>query len=73
MYTLLVIDDEASIRFAITETLQSETVRVLAAEDEREGLRMLQEESPEVILLDIRLGNRSGLYVFHDIRAIDPK
>ena len=34
---------------------------------------MAAEESPDVILLDIRLGDRSGLEVFHELRRIDPR
>ena len=38
-----------------------------------EGLRLVAEELPDVIVLDIRLGDRLGLQVFHDIRELDPK
>ena len=73
MPTLLVIDDEAGIRFTIREVLQNQDLRVLAAENAEEGLRLTREESPDVVLLDIRLGAESGLDVFHRLRAIDPK
>jgi DNA-binding NtrC family response regulator len=73
MPTLLVIDDEAGIRFTIREVLQSDELRVLAAENSEEGLRLTREESPDVILLDIRLGSESGLNVFLALREIDPK
>ncbi|MCY2965265.1 MAG: sigma 54-interacting transcriptional regulator, partial [Planctomycetota bacterium] len=33
----------------------------------------LRDESPDVILLDIRLGNADGLKVFDQLRSIDPK
>jgi two-component system nitrogen regulation response regulator GlnG len=73
MPTLLVIDDEAGIRYTIREVLQSEELRVVAAENCEDGVRLTREESPDVVLLDIRLGNESGLEVFHRLRAIDPK
>ena len=73
MATLLVIDDEAGIRFTIREVLQSDELRVLAAENSEEGLRLARDESPDVVLLDIRLGNESGLHVFDRLRAIDPR
>src|SRR5260221_604407 len=73
MATLLLIDDEAGIRFTIREVLQSTDLRVLTAENSEEGLRLAREESPDLVLLDIRLGNESGLDVFHHLRAIDPK
>jgi DNA-binding NtrC family response regulator len=73
MATLLVIDDEAGIRFTIREVLQNSELRVLTAENSEEGLRLTRDESPDVVLLDIRLGNESGLDIFHRLRAIDPK
>jgi len=73
MPTLLVIDDEAGIRFTIREVLQSPELRVLTAENSTEGVRLTREESPDVVLLDIRLAGESGLEIFHDLRAIDPK
>jgi two-component system nitrogen regulation response regulator GlnG len=73
MPTLLVIDDEAGIRFTIREVMQGPDLRVLTAENSEEGLRLTRDESPDVVLLDIRLGNVSGLDVFHRLREVDPK
>jgi len=73
MQTLLLIDDEAGIRFTIREVLQSPELRVLVAESSLDGLQLAREESPDVVLLDIRLGGESGLDVFHRLREIDPK
>jgi two-component system, NtrC family, nitrogen regulation response regulator GlnG len=73
MQTLLVIDDEASIRYSIQEVLESKELRVLSAEHASGGIAVVAEESPDVVLLDIRLGNRSGLDLFAELRQIDPK
>ena len=48
-------------------------IAVFGAETAEEGLRLTAEQSPEVILLDIKLGSRSGLDVFHELRRIDPR
>jgi two-component system nitrogen regulation response regulator GlnG len=73
MQTLLVIDDEASIRYSIQEVLESDDLRIRVAEHAAEGLAAVREEAPDVVLLDIRLGNRSGLELFSELRQIDPK
>ncbi len=73
MAKLLVIDDEPSIHFSIEQVFAEESVQVLGAETAAEGLQLAAEESPDVILLDIRLGDRSGLDVFHDLRRLDPR
>ena len=70
---LLVIDDESNIRYSIGQVLGNDNVAVLEAATAEEGLRLAAEHAPDVILLDIKLGARSGLDVFHQLRAIDPK
>ncbi|MES2788287.1 MAG: sigma-54 dependent transcriptional regulator [Planctomycetota bacterium] len=72
-HTLLVIDDEAGIRFTIQEILASDEIRVLTAGNAMEGLRLVQEESPDLVLLDLRLEGQSGLDVFHQIKLINPR
>ena len=72
-HTLLVIDDESGIRFTIQEILSSDDVRVLTAANSSEGLLMVKDESPDVVLLDIRLDGESGLDVFHQIKRINPR
>lgn len=73
MDTLLIIDDEPGIRRTISDILQSESLRVISAEDADGGLRLLREEVPTVVLLDIRLGQQSGLDLLERLREIDPK
>jgi len=73
MPKILVIDDEPGILFSIEQVFDGEATEVLGAESAAEGLRLAAEESPDVILLDICLGDRSGLEVFHDLRRLDPK
>lgn len=73
MPKLLVIDDEANIRFSIAQVFANSDFQLIEAEDADEGIRLAAKESPDVTLLDIRLGERSGLDVFHELRRIDPK
>jgi two-component system nitrogen regulation response regulator GlnG len=73
MPKLLVIDDEATIRFSIGQVFAGHNIEVCDAETAEQGLRLAEEKSPNVVLLDIRLGNRSGLDLFHDLRRLRPK
>ena len=70
---LLVIDDEPSIRYSIGQVLADDRITVLEAATADEGLRLAAEHTPDVVLLDIRLGHKSGLEVFHELRELDPK
>ncbi|MEN6458527.1 MAG: sigma-54 dependent transcriptional regulator [Thermoguttaceae bacterium] len=73
MAKLLVIDDEPSIRFSIEQVFAEDSIEVLGAETAAEGLQLADDETPDVILLDIRLGDRSGLDVFRDLRQLDSR
>jgi CheY-like chemotaxis protein len=72
MATILVVDDHATIRALIAETLDSRRVRVLEAEDGSTALAVARRERPELIFLDWGLPGRSGLEVCRDLRA-DPR
>ena len=73
MAKLLVIDDEPSIRFSIEQVFAEDAVQVFGAETAAAGLQLAADEGPDVVLLDIRLGDRSGLDVFHDLHQLDPR
>ncbi len=73
MPKLLVIDDEPNVRFSISQVFANSEVQLFEAEAAKEGIRLAADESPDVILLDIRLGESSGLDVFSELRRIDPK
>jgi DNA-binding NtrC family response regulator len=73
MQTLLVIDDEPNIHFSIGRVLADQNVRVVSAQTATDGIRLARQEAPDLILLDIRLGNSSGLDVFGDLRRINPR
>jgi two-component system, NtrC family, nitrogen regulation response regulator GlnG len=73
MAKLLVIDDKPAIRFSIEQVFAEDGIEVLGAQTAADGLQLAADQSPDVILLDIRLGKCSGLDVFHDLRKLDPR
>jgi two-component system nitrogen regulation response regulator GlnG len=73
MPTLLVIDDEQSVRYSFRRIFEEGDVQVRTAATAAEGLAQLREHNPDVIVLDLQLPDRSGLEVFDEIRARDPK
>ena len=73
MPKLLIVDDEPSVRLGIQAVLDQDDLVTFEAESPDEALRITSEESPDVVLLDIRLGAVSGMELFHDLRRIDPK
>jgi CheY-like chemotaxis protein len=60
--TVLVVDDDEDIRFAMSDTLEAEGYRVLLAEDGLDALAKLRAggERPHLILLDLMMPNMDG-------------
>jgi two-component system nitrogen regulation response regulator GlnG len=73
MPTLLVVDDEQSVRYSFRRVFEEEGVQVRTARTAAEGWQALQEHNPDVVVLDLQLPDRSGLDLFHDIQADDSK
>lgn len=69
MNTILIIDDESSIRKLLRLTLESVPYRVVEAHDGREGLHMAAAERPALIVLDMGLPDKRGLEVLRDLRT----
>jgi two-component system nitrogen regulation response regulator GlnG len=73
MPTLLVIDDEESVRYSFRRVFEGDELRVLTAETAAVGLEQFREQRPDVVVLDIQLPDRSGLDVFREIHSSDPR
>jgi two-component system nitrogen regulation response regulator NtrX len=68
---ILVIDDEAAIRDSLKMTLEYEGYEFLAAATGQEGLALIERESPDLVLLDVKMPGMDGLEVLDRVRAIN--
>ena len=66
---ILVVDDEASYREALSLGLVGEGFDVVLAGDATEAMVAFAERTPDLVLLDVMLPDRSGLEVCREIRA----
>src|SRR3954453_14394679 len=58
---IMIIDDDAAVRSALSDLLQEQGYRVVAVADGREGLRHLsRQEPPQLILLDLMMPAADG-------------
>jgi len=73
MGKLLVIDDERNVSFSIADVFTDSEIEVRSVDNGPQGLQLVSDWNPDVILLDLRLGKESGLEVFQQIRQIDSK
>jgi two-component system nitrogen regulation response regulator GlnG len=70
---LLIDDDPALIVEQVRQAFPRPEHRVEVAGTGAEGLRQVRAERPDVILLDLRLPDQSGLEVYQQIRQIDAR
>ena len=71
--SILLIDDEEVIRDVISKLLEKRGYVVYSAEESESGLKILQEEAIDLILLDLMLPGRSGLECLKEIFEISPE
>jgi DNA-binding NtrC family response regulator len=71
--SILVIDDEGGIRESLEVLLSLEGYSVKTAPDGEQGLRMLEMESFDLILLDLALPGQSGLDLLPQIKERQPE
>jgi DNA-binding response OmpR family regulator len=67
--TILVVDDEPTLRETLAEALEMDGFRVLTAADGREALSRFREHQPDLVVLDLMLPELSGIEVCRIIRA----
>jgi DNA-binding response OmpR family regulator len=67
--TILVVDDEPTVRETLAEALDTDGFRVVTAADGREALLRFREAQPDLIVLDLMLPQLSGIEVCRIVRA----
>lgn len=68
MVKVLVVDDEDNVCELVRLYMQKEGYQVLKAHDGLTGLKMVEEEKPDIIILDIMLPEMNGWDVCRKIR-----
>ena len=58
---VLVVDDEENLCLLYREELESEGYRVKTAQDATVAMKILEEDPPDVVVMDIRMPNGSGI------------
>ena len=71
MEKILIIDDNVEIRETVKKDLETDTCQVLAADNGHEGLNILRQEKPAVVITDFKMPGMNGNPVTEAIRAID--
>jgi two-component system, chemotaxis family, chemotaxis protein CheY len=72
MPSILIIDDDASVRDSLRRTLHKEGYTILEASEGREGLKQLEHSLADLILLDMFMPDKDGLETIGELRRTHP-
>jgi ActR/RegA family two-component response regulator/formate hydrogenlyase subunit 6/NADH:ubiquinone oxidoreductase subunit I len=70
--SVLIVDDEQSIRESLSEWLTAKNFQVATADDGELALTMISETHFDVVVLDIRLSTKSGVEILKEARRYRP-
>jgi two-component system alkaline phosphatase synthesis response regulator PhoP len=70
MKTILIIDDEDDIREILDYNMRKEGFNVLQASNGKEGIKMVEKHSPDLIVLDVMMPEMDGIEVCEQIRLL---
>jgi two-component system response regulator AtoC len=65
---ILIIDDDRLIRWSLRQKLEGWAHNVIEAESGESGLRLIQDETPDLVLLDMKLPDGRGTDFLEEIR-----
>lgn len=68
MAKILIVDDEEHIRFLYSEELAEAGYEVITAESGYKLLDRIEQEKPDLVVLDIKMVDYNGLDLLQDIR-----
>jgi len=70
--TILLVDDEDSIRTVLGISLTDDGYTVKPAANSREALELFHKHHPPIVLTDIKMPGMSGIELLEEIKKIDP-
>ncbi len=70
---ILIIDDEKDVHYSFSRLFENDPYIILSADNVERGLQMARSENPDLILLDIRIGQSSGLELLKQIRRYNSR
>src|ERR1700756_5601306 len=65
---ILIVDDERLVRWSLRQKCEEWGYHIVEAEAGEPGLKVAQHESPDLVLLDVRLPDMSGLEVLEQLK-----
>ncbi len=71
MRKILVVDDEANIRFLIKTALENFNCEIFTAEDGEKALTLYQRNPVDLVITDIIMPNKEGAQLISELKNLD--
>ncbi|MCL2670058.1 MAG: sigma-54 dependent transcriptional regulator [Syntrophaceae bacterium] len=71
--SILIIDDDQTMRLALQESLASCGYHVVAAEDGEEGVELFQRRAFDLVITDMKMPGMTGIEVLRDVKKLAPE
>ncbi len=71
--TILVVDDEPDLRDLLMEEFKNLGANVVGAANGQEAIEIIESQSVDVVISDVRMPGGDGASLLEKIRKIDPK
>jgi len=72
MLKILIIDDEAPIRKLLRKLFEKNEYKVLEATNGIQGIKLFNEQHPDLIISDLIMPEKEGLETIRDIKKLNP-
>jgi two-component system chemotaxis response regulator CheY len=73
MPSILIIDDDESLRASMRRTLRKEEYTIIEASEGRQGMKQLECSPADLILLDMFMPDKDGLETIGELRRAHPE
>ncbi len=68
---VLVVDDDQDVRSFVITVLEENGYTPLVAKDGIEGKALIEQESPDLVVLDVLMPRGSGIRLYHKLKTDD--
>jgi len=66
--TVLVVDDDPDVRLFNTTVVEESGYTPIEAENGEEGLKMVKEHRPDLVILDVMMPRQSGIRLYSELK-----
>lgn len=68
--SVLIVDDEPSVRQTLSEWMRNQNFRVFEAEGGRQAMEMIQRDDPDIVISDVVMPGMDGIQLLKEAKAV---